>query len=87
LGYYSDDFNAHDHTTLIDTSNTPVWLFTGDYDYSATPVDSAKVAAEIKGAHFQELKGFGHFPMVERPVDLTDLLLPALAQIQARINS
>jgi len=87
LGYYSDDFNAHDYTALIDTSNTPVWLFTGDYDYSATPADSAKVAAEIKGAHFQELKGFGHFPMVERPVDLTDLLLPALAQIQARINS
>ena len=87
LGYYSDDFNAHDHTADIDTSRTPVWLFTGDYDYSATPADSAIVASEIKGSHFQELKGFGHFPMVERPVDLTKLLLPAHADIQARINS
>jgi pimeloyl-ACP methyl ester carboxylesterase len=87
LGYYSDDFNAHDHTTAIDTKRTPVWLFTGDYDYSATPADSAKVAAEIKGAHFQELKGFGHFPMVERPDDLTLHLLPALAAIQAHIQS
>jgi pimeloyl-ACP methyl ester carboxylesterase len=87
LGYYSDDFNANHHTGAIDTQRTPVWLFTGDYDYSATPADSAKVASEIKGAHFQELKGFGHFPMVERPDDLTLHLLPALAAIQAHIQS
>jgi pimeloyl-ACP methyl ester carboxylesterase len=87
LGYYSDDFNANHHTGAIDTQRTPVWLFTGDYDYSATPTDSAKVASEIKGAHFQELKGFGHFPMVERPDDLTLHLLPALAAIKAHIQS
>ena len=87
LGYYSDDFNANHHTAAIDTQRTPVWLFTGDYDYSATPTDSAKVASEIKGAHFQELKGFGHYPMVERPDDLTLHLLPALAAIQAHIQS
>lgn len=87
LAYYSDDFDAHDHTASIDTSRTPVWLFTGNYDYSATPADSAKVAAEIKGSHFQELQGFGHFPMVESPVELTPYLLPALTSIQANIPS
>ena len=67
LAFYSDDFDAHAHTALIDTTRTPLWLLTGDYDYSATPADSARVAQEVPGARFQALPGFGHFPMVENP--------------------
>ncbi len=76
LAFYSDTFNAHEHTAQIDTARTKLWLLTGDYDYSATPDDSRRVAAEIPGAHFAELQGFGHFPMVENP----HALLPHLAQ-------
>ena len=55
LAFYSDDFNAHEHTAAISTQRTPLWLLTGDYDYSASPADSSKIAAEIPGAHFSAL--------------------------------
>ncbi len=85
LAFYSDEYNAHTHTAHIDTSRTPLWLFTGDYDYSATPADSARIAQEIPGAQFQTLEGFGHFPMVENPDGLLPLIQPALTTLLNRI--
>lgn len=67
LRFYSDEFRASAHTRHIDTTKTPLWLLTGDYDYSASPDETRKVAAEIPGATFIEMKGFGHFPMTEDP--------------------
>lgn len=78
LAFYSDDFDAHQHTPRIDTTRTPLWLLTGDYDYSATPADSARVAHEVPGAVFKALPGFGHFPMVENPAGLLPHLLGPL---------
>ena len=85
LAFYSDEFNAHEHTAMIDTRRTPLWLLTGDYDYSATPDDSRRVAQEIPGAHFQELRGFGHFPMVENPDGLMPHLVAPLKALHDRI--
>lgn len=87
LAFYSDDFDAHHHTGNIDTQKTPVWLLTGDYDYSATPADTLKVANEIPGSIFTELKGFGHFPMVENPEGLIPYLLPPLTELKKRIGN
>ena len=87
LAFYSDEYNAHTHTAHINTSRTPLWLFTGDYDYSATPADSARIAQEINGAHFQTLQGFGHFPMVENPDGLLPLIQPALHSLLRKITS
>lgn len=84
LAYYSDDFDAHHHTPHISTVRTPLWLMTGNYDYSATPADSQRVAAEIAGAHFNELPGFGHFPMVEDPLALMAHLQAPLRAIRQR---
>ena len=84
LAFYSDDFDARHHTHAIDTQKTPVWLFTGDYDYSATPADTLKVANEIPGSIFTELKGFGHFPMVENPEGLMLYLTEPLNILKAR---
>lgn len=83
LAYYSDDFNAHDHTAHIDATRTPVWLLTGDYDYSATLDDGRRVASEIPGARFLALPGFGHFPMVENPNGLMPYLKQPLGEIRA----
>lgn len=85
LAFYSDQFDAHQHTAKINTSVTPLWLLTGDYDYSATPADSLKVANEISGAKFAELPGFGHFPMVENPDGLMSFLNPTLSTLRAHI--
>ncbi len=86
LAFYSDDFDAHHHTGSVNTQITPLWLLTGDYDYSATPADTLKVANEIPGATFTELKGFGHFPMVENPEGLIPYLLAPLSELKKRIN-
>lgn len=87
LAFYSDEYNAHTHTAHIDSARTPLWLFTGDYDYSATPADSARIAQEIPGAHFETLTGFGHFPMVENPDGLLPLIQPALSTLLHTIAS
>lgn len=84
LVFYSDEFDARKHTQAIDTRRTPLWLLTGDYDYSATPADTQLVAQAIAGAHFQEMSGFGHFPMVENPDGLLSYLRSPLAALQAR---
>lgn len=86
LGYYSDDFDANAHTASIDTARTPLWLLTGNYDYSATPDDSRRVADQIPGARFIELSGFGHFPMVENPGRLLPYLKQPLADIRANFR-
>ena len=86
LAFYSDDFDARHHTGSIDANKTPVWLLTGDYDYSATPADTLKVANEIPGSIFTELKGFGHFPMVENPEGLMPYLAEPLDILKARFK-
>lgn len=83
LAFYSDQFDACQHTASIDTQRTPLWLFTGDYDFSATPADTQRVAQEITGAHFQEMPGFGHFPMVENPDGLLPFLRAPLGTLRA----
>jgi pimeloyl-ACP methyl ester carboxylesterase len=82
LAFYSDDFDAHAHTAGIDAGRTPLWLLTGDYDYSATPADSRSVAREIPGAQFVEMQGMGHFPMVEDPKALSRYLAQPLQQLR-----
>jgi pimeloyl-ACP methyl ester carboxylesterase len=84
LAFYSDVFDAHTHTAAIDSARTPLWLLTGDYDYSATPADSSRVAREIPGAQFIEMQGMGHFPMVEDPTALARWLEKPLQQLRER---
>lgn len=81
LRFYSDEFHASRHTPHIDTSKTPIWLLTGDYDYSASPADTRQVANEIPGAHFIEMHGFGHFPMTEDPQRLVDDYLRSILKM------
>lgn len=84
LAFYSDQFDARHHTADIDTQRTPLYLLTGNYDYSATPADTRRVAEAISGAVFQEMPGFGHFPMVENPDGLMPFLRAPLAALHAR---
>jgi len=82
LAFYSDEFKASMHTANIDTHQTPLWLLTGDYDYSASPSETKRIADEIPGAVFQAMAGFGHFPMTEDPHRLIqDYLGPILNKI------
>jgi pimeloyl-ACP methyl ester carboxylesterase len=86
LIFYSDEFDAAHHTSHISTRETPLWLMTGNYDYSATCDDARRIATEVPGARFTELPGFGHFPMVENPLCLVPFLEPALLDIRKRFD-
>src|SRR5690606_40394320 len=83
LGFYSDEFDAAAHVGAIDTRRTPLWLMTGDYDYSASPADSKRVADAVPGAHFTEMSGLGHFPMTENPARLLEYFRPAAIALRA----
>lgn len=86
LGFYSDEFDAAVHAPQIDTAQTPLWLMTGDYDYSASPAESKRIADAIPGAHFVLMQGLGHFPMTENPERLLTHFAPAAAALRAHTN-
>ena len=59
----------------------PLYVFSGDYDYSATP-EMSKAAAEQLGGEFIPMTNKGHFPMAEDPVGFKVDLMPVLAKIK-----
>ncbi len=67
----------------LDTKKCPLYLLTGEYDLSATPALTAELARLVKATHFEVMKGLGHFPMSESPVQFRSYLMPVLARIAA----
>lgn len=67
----------------IDTRVCPLYMLTGEYDYSASPKDTEAAAARIKGAKVTIMKGPGHFPMSENPDAFLGYLRPVLEEIRA----
>jgi pimeloyl-ACP methyl ester carboxylesterase len=67
----------------IDTARCPLYLLTGEYDFSCTPDDTLRTAAAIKGAQVTVMKGVGHFPMSEHPAQFRTYLRPVLDAIRA----
>jgi pimeloyl-ACP methyl ester carboxylesterase len=66
----------------IDTSKCPLYLLTGEYDFSCTPEDTLRTASAIKGASVTVMNGVGHFPMSEHPEQFRRYLLPVLDDIR-----
>jgi pimeloyl-ACP methyl ester carboxylesterase len=65
----------------IDTAVCPLYLLTGEYDYSASPRDTQAVAERVEGAKVTIMKGLGHFPMSENPEAFLGYLKPVLREI------
>ncbi|UUX49781.1 alpha/beta hydrolase [Nisaea acidiphila] len=78
--YRTDSDYAHESGT-IDTGTCPVYLMTGEYDYSCTPEDTIETAKRIPGAKAIIMKEMGHFPMSENPTAFREQLLPVLDRI------
>lgn len=51
----------------IDTKACPVYMLTGEYDWSNTPAMSQATCDKIPGAKHKAIKGVGHFPATENP--------------------
>lgn len=82
--FYSGEWDARDRVGDIDTARCPVFLLTGEYDYSCTPEMSRRTAEKIPGASFRTMPGIGHFPMAENPPAFVEHLLPVLDEIDQR---
>lgn len=81
LNFYTLDGDVRERLGAIDTSVCPVWLLTGEYDYSATPDATRAAAALIPGAKVTIMNQLGHFPMSEDPARFLDFLRPILNEI------
>lgn len=81
VAFYSGEFRLS-KPEAIDTQRCPVYMLTGEYDYSCTPEMSRRTADTIPGARFQEMQRIGHFPMAENPEGFLDYLLPILDEIR-----
>jgi len=65
----------------IDTGICPLYLLTGEYDFSCTPEDTRRTAASIAGAHVTVMEQLGHFPMSENPEQFRRYIAPVLTEI------
>jgi pimeloyl-ACP methyl ester carboxylesterase len=81
LFFHTIDGDIRDRLGGIDTAKTPVYMLTGDYDYSGSPADSEEVARRIEGSDYKVMPGLGHFPMSENYPRFRQHLLPVLAKI------
>jgi len=81
LHFYTADGDIRKDLTRINTEECPLWLLTGEYDYSCTPDDTALLGKSIPGSKWQIMKGMGHFPMSEDPERFLSYLLPVLDEI------
>ena len=84
LWFYRADGDFRDRVAQIDTSQCPLHLLTGEYDFSCTPDDTRRTAEKIPGARVTVMKEIGHFPMSENPAQFRTYLLPVLDEIRAR---
>jgi pimeloyl-ACP methyl ester carboxylesterase len=81
LHFYQVEGDVRGRIGEIDTSVCPLYLLTGEYDYSASPRDTQAVAERVKGAKLTIMKGLGHFPMSENPEAFLAYLKPVLQEI------
>jgi pimeloyl-ACP methyl ester carboxylesterase len=82
LFFYRVDGDLRGRTGAIDTSVCPLYLLTGEYDFSCTPDDTTRTAMAIKGADVIIMKELGHFPMSENPAQFRRYILPVLEKIR-----
>jgi len=80
LFFYKFDGNIGNEIKKIDNSICPIYLLTGEYDYSATPEETKSLADTI-GIEMIKMKNVGHFPMSENPEEFLKYLHPILEKI------
>jgi pimeloyl-ACP methyl ester carboxylesterase len=84
LYFYGIDGDVRAELGKIDTSVCPLYLLTGEYDYSCSPEDTLAVAHAVPGAKVTIMRNLGHFPMSEDPELFLSYLDPVLQEIANR---
>ncbi|HIG42329.1 MAG: alpha/beta hydrolase [bacterium] len=78
LYFYAYDGDLRNQPLVIDTKKCPVYLLSGEYDWSAPAAGAEEIAQRIPGAYFKKMHGMGHFPMSENPEKFFEYLNPVL---------
>lgn len=81
LHFYRRDSDFRDRIHMIDTTRCPVFLLTGEYDFSCTPTDTLRTAKDIPGVEAEVMEELGHFPMSENPARFRTYILPVLDKV------
>ncbi len=84
LYFYKIDGDIRERIAAIDTTKCPLYLLSGEYDYSCTPAETLDVARRVASAQATIMSGLGHFPMSEDPQRFLSHLHPVLDQISGR---
>lgn len=82
LYFYRVDSDLRGQLGAIDTRICPLYLLTGEYDFSCTPEDTIRTARDIPGADAVIMEKLGHFPMSENPEQFRRYILPVLDRIR-----
>jgi len=82
LYFYRVDADLRGKLGGIDTASCPLYLLTGEYDFSCTPEDTLRTAGAISGAKVTVMQALGHFPMSENPTQFRSYILPVLDEIR-----
>jgi pimeloyl-ACP methyl ester carboxylesterase len=82
LYFYRVDGDLRGRTKAIDTKICPLYLLTGEYDFSCMPEDTVRTASGIAGAEVTVMEQLGHFPMSENPAQFRRYIAPVLEKIQ-----
>lgn len=82
LYFYRVDGDLRSRIGAIDTSVCPLFLLTGEYDFSCSPEDTIRTAKGIPGASVTVMERLGHFPMSENPEQFRRYIQPVLQTIK-----
>lgn len=72
LDFYFGGWDGRSRMKGIDTKKCPVYMLTGEYDWSNTPAMSQATADKIPGGKHSPIPGLGHFPATENPKIFVD---------------
>lgn len=87
LYFYRVDADLRGKLTNIDTANCPLYLLTGEYDFSCSPEDTLRTAQAIPGAKVTIMQELGHFPMSENPAQFRKYIMPVLDDIHTTTHA
>src|SRR3989442_13718110 len=65
LHFYQVEGDIRDRIGAIDTQLCPLYMLTGEYDYSASPRHTEAARSRIPAAKVTLMKGPGPFPLIE----------------------
>jgi pimeloyl-ACP methyl ester carboxylesterase len=82
LYFYRVDGDLRAKVGGIDTNTCPLYLLTGEYDFSCMPEDTKRTAEKIRGVEATVMREVGHFPMSENPLQFRRYILPVLERIR-----